>query len=38
MRALPGVTSAPTLSEWDLILLYGLMALFGMAPARRRRT
>ncbi|MBK9440701.1 MAG: IPTL-CTERM sorting domain-containing protein [Comamonadaceae bacterium] len=34
---LAGVTSVPTLSEWGAIMLSGLMALFGVAKARRRR-
>ncbi len=34
---LAGVASVPTLSEWGVILLSSLMALFGIAQARRRR-
>ena len=30
-------TSIPTLSEWGVIILSGLMALFGLAQARRRK-
>ena len=32
-----GLTPIPTLSEWGLILLAGLLAMFGMAHVRRRR-
>ncbi len=38
--AVPGMADAaaiPTLSEWGVILLSGLMALFGIAQTRRRR-
>ncbi len=31
-----GVAGIPTLSEWGMILLSGLVALFGVAQARRR--
>lgn len=31
-----GVTSIPTLSEWALIMLSGLMLLFGLGQVRRR--
>jgi len=31
-----GAASVPTLSEWGMILLAGLMGLFGMAAMRRR--
>jgi hypothetical protein len=30
-------TSIPTLSEWGLITLTGLMALFGLKHTRRRK-
>jgi hypothetical protein len=32
-----GVTGVPTLSEWGVILLSGLMALLGLAHVRKRR-
>ena len=32
-----GVTAIPTLSEWGLIILTSLLALFGLAQVRRRR-
>jgi hypothetical protein len=32
-----GVTSVPTLSEWGLILMSGLLGLCGMVQMRRRR-
>jgi hypothetical protein len=31
-----GAASIPTLSEWGMIVLSGLMLLFGMARVRRR--
>jgi hypothetical protein len=32
-----GVAGIPTLSEWGLISLFGLMGLFGVAQVRRRK-
>jgi len=32
----PGATGIPTLSEWGMILLSGLMGLFGLVQVRRR--
>ena len=33
-----GITGIPTLSEWGLLLLSGLMALLGLVNTRRRMT
>jgi len=33
---LPGAAGIPTLSEWALMLLAGLMGVFGMGAVRRR--
>jgi hypothetical protein len=35
--ALTAVTSVPTLSEWGMIILAGLLALFGFVAMRRRQ-
>ena len=36
LAAYPGATAIPTLSEWGMILLAGMLGLLGLAQVRRR--